>query len=146
MTSALPYLWLIDTCVASELPKPDPNPQVTAWMQKHVAECAMSAVSVGEIEDGLLRLSPGARRVRLLNWFSDMCEQFGGGILASDLAVWREYARLKRELEQLGRPQADMDILIAATALTHRLTLVTRNIKHFKDTGCQLLDPWTATT
>ena len=141
----LTYRWLIDTCVASELPKPEPSAKVTDWIQANSAECAMSAVSVGEIEYGLLRLSPGARRVRLLNWFSDLCEQFGEGILASDLRVWREFARLKRELEQLGRPQADMDVLIAATALTHRLTLVTRNTKHFEDTGCELLNPWTQT-
>jgi toxin FitB len=138
-------LWLIDTCVASEIPKPLPNSQVIAWLEVNRAECALSAVSVGEIEHGILRMPSGARRLRLLRWFDDLCEAFAPGILACDLMVWREFARLKNDLQQMGRPQEDMDILIAATAITHRLTLVTRNVQHFEDTGCELLNPWTET-
>lgn len=146
MASNVAPLWLIDTCVASEIPKTSPNSQVIAWIEANRVECALSAVSVGEIEYGILRMSSGARRLRLLSWFDSLCKEFEPGILPCDLLVWREFARLKNELQQLGRPQEDMDILIAATAITHRLTLVTRNIKHFSDTGCQLLDPWTAIT
>ncbi len=136
------FQWLIDTCVASEIPKPSPDAKVISWLEENSASCALSAVSVGEIEYVLLRLQPGARRLRLQSWFDDLCEKFGSGILASDLIVWREFARLKRELELLGRPQSDMDVLIAATAITHRLTLVTRNTKHFEDTGCEIFNPW----
>lgn len=135
-------LWLLDTCVASEIPKPAPNASVIEWLEIHRAECAFSAVSIGEIEYGLLRMPSGARRLRLLHWFDNLCKEFAPGIFPCDLLVWREYARLKSELENLGRPQDDMDLLIAATALAHGLTLVTRNTKHFEDTGCDLFNPW----
>lgn len=134
--------YLLDTCVVSEIPKPAPDARVTRWLEDNRAACLLSAVSMGEIEYGLHRLPPGARRLKLLSWFENLCKQFGAGILACDLTVWREFARLKRELELLGRPQDEFDLLIAATALTHGLTLVTRNTKHFQDTGCQLFNPW----
>jgi toxin FitB len=142
MAKTVAPLWLIDTCVASEIPKLSPNPLVITWLEIHRAECALSAVSVGEIEYGLLRMPAGARRLRLLGWFDRLCQDFAPGILPCDLLVWREFARLKSETEQIGRPQEDMDLLIAATALTHGLTLVTRNTKHFADTGCKLYNPW----
>jgi toxin FitB len=142
MVNSIAPLWLIDTCVASEIPKPSPNSQVVAWLEANRAQCVLSAVSVGEIEYGLLRMPSGTRRLKLLNWFDSLCKDFAQGILSCDLLVWREFARLKSELKQIGRPQEDMDLLIAATALTHGLTLVTRNTQHFEDTGCDLLNPW----
>jgi toxin FitB len=137
-----PQRYLLDTCVVSETPKPAPERHVIRWLEQNKKSCLLSAVSMGEIEYGLHRMPPGARRLKLLAWFEELCKQFGAGILPCDLAVWREFARLKRELELLGRPQDEFDLLIAATALTHGLTLVTRNTKHFEDTGCQLINPW----
>jgi toxin FitB len=145
MVNSITPLWLIDTCVASEIPKPSPNAQVVVWLEANRAACVLSAVSAGEIEHGLLRMPSGARRLKLLHWFDSLCRDFAHGILPCDLLVWREFARLKSELQQMGRPQEDMDILIAATALTHGLTLVTRNTQHFEDTGCDLFNPWLET-
>jgi toxin FitB len=138
--------WLLDTNVASETVRPLPDSGVVDWLRQHIDECAMSGVSVGEIEYGLHRMPAGAKKKHLQTWFDQMSEQMGDRIVGTSVEVWREFGRMRHALKSLGRSQADMDILIAATALTHGLTLVTRNTKHFEDTGCQLFNPWTAIT
>ncbi len=138
-------VWLLDTNIASETTRPQPNPAVVKWLMKNIDECVMCGVSVGEIEYGLHRMPSGAKRNQLQAWFDDLSQQMADRILGTSVEVWREFGRMRHALQSLGRPQADMDILIAATALTHRLTLVTRNTKHFEDTGCELFNPWLET-
>lgn len=137
-----PVLWLLDTCVVSELTRPEPSVHVQEWLATHAGQSALAAVSVGEIQYGLLRLPAGARKRRLQAWFEELCVQFEARILASTVPVWREFGRLKADLEQTGRQQDDLDILIAATACCHKLTLVTRNVRHFQDTGLDIVNPW----
>ncbi len=135
-------VWLLDTNVASETVRPQPNHGVIQWLTRHIDDCMLCGVSVGEIEYGLTRMPIGAKKRQLHHWFDDLSKQMADRILGTSVEVWREFGRMRHELQSLGRPQADMDILIAATALTHRLTLVTRNTKHFADTGCDLFNPW----
>ncbi len=134
--------WLLDTCVSSDAIKPQPNAALREWLQAHRGECLMPAVSVGEILYGIERMLPSARRSRLQLWFEQLCHDFEGKILPTDEAVWRTWGRLRVACQAIGRPQADMDLLIAATAVTHRLPLVTRNVRHFQDTGLTLVNPW----
>ncbi len=134
--------WLLDTNVVSELARQQPNAQVIHWLDKNMDESILSGATVGEIEYGLMRYPAGKKQSQMRSWFERLSEQMGERIIGADLAVWREYGRVRYALERIGRPQEDMDILIAATALTHRLTLVTRNTKHFSDTGCELFNPW----
>jgi toxin FitB len=134
--------WLLDTCVISELPKLAPNKPLLTWLQANANEALISAVTLGEIQYGIHRLEVGRNRNRLQTWFDAISSQFGARTLHTDDAVWLTWARLKSEAEQLGRPQEDLDLLIAATAQAHSLTLVTRNVRHFKDTGIELLNPW----
>ena len=137
-----PLRWLLDTCVVSELTRPAPEPLVLQWLGMAAGHCAIAAPSVGEIEHGLLRLPAGARKRQLRAWFDELCSDYGERILPSSVAVWREFGRLKADLEQMGRPQDDLDTVIAATAHCHKLALVTRNVRHFQDTGLLLYNPW----
>ena len=136
------YLYLIDTCVLSELIRPAPAAFVVDWLERNSEYCVLSAVTVGEIQFGLDRMALGHRRNRLQLWFDGVCEEFHGRILASDEECWRHWSRLRVTCQSLGRPQADLDLLIAATASAYRLQLVTRNTKHFQDTGLTLVNPW----
>lgn len=138
--------WLLDTCVVSELVRPAPDPAVRAWLDRHGHDCAMAAVSFGEISYGIESLPVGARRNGLVAWAQGLQERYADRTLPADAAVWNAFGRLRASLRAMGRPQDPMDLLIAATASVHGLTLVTRNTRHFEDTGVPLLNPWTAST
>ena len=78
----------------------------------------------------------------MAHWFQEMRGHFNDKLLDTDPAIWLSYGRLKASLESIGRRQDDLDLLIGATALVHGLKLVTRNLRHFKDMGVPLLNPW----
>ena len=137
-----PLRWLLDTCVVSELTRPEPSEPVLQWLAGHAGQSAIAAVSMGEMEHRLLRLPAGARKRRLQAWFEELCSQFEARILPTTAPVWREFGRLKNDLEQIGRTQDDLDMAIAATACCHKLTLVTHNVRHFQDTGLEIHNPW----
>lgn len=134
--------WLIDTCVVSEIQRKQPAPGVLHWLTEHQAQAALSVVSVGEILHGIERLPLGTGRLRLQHWFDQLRVDYADRILPTDEAVWIAYARLRASVEAVGRSQDDLDLLIAATASIHGLTLVTRNTRHFTDTGIALVNPW----
>lgn len=134
--------WLLDTCVISELTRKTPHASVIDWLAANANDAAISAVTLGEIQYGIERLAVGRGRNTLQQWFDGLCQQFAARTCATDTAVWRTYGRLKASVEAIGHPQEDLDLLIAATAAAHHLTVVTRNVKHFKDTGVKVLNPW----
>lgn len=136
--------WLLDTCVVSELTRKAPDPAVVRWFTEHASEAAMTVVTIGELQYGIERLPPGRQRNALQLWFEGLSGQYGNRILSADETVWRTYGRLKASLDTIGRPQEDFDVLIASTAAVHQLTLVTRNIRHFEDSGVRTLNPWLA--
>lgn len=134
--------WLLDTCVLSEQTRVEPSAAVQQWLHAHADECVLCVVTVGEIQFGIERMPLGGKRNRLQLWFDQLCRDFAGKILPTDEAVWRAWSRLRASCQAMGRPQADLDLLIAATATVHRLPLVTRNARHFEDTGLTLVNPW----
>lgn len=134
--------WLLDTCVVSELTRKAPEHRVMDWLTTNGAQACLSVVTLGEIQYGIERLAPGRTRNSLQLWFDGLSTQFSERILATDEAVWRTFGRLKASVEAIGRPQEDLDLLIAAVATVHRLCLVTRNTKHFLDTGIPTVNPW----
>jgi predicted nucleic acid-binding protein len=135
-------MWLLDTCVLSELSRSRPDPKVSAWIAEHADELKLSAVSFGEISFGIERMPPSAKRNALAHWFEQVQRQFGDDLMASDEKVWLRYGQLKASLMAIGRVQDELDLLIGATASVHGLTLATRNPRHFKDMGLPLTDPW----
>ena len=134
--------WLLDTCVLSETFRPQADAGVVRWLTQNGNQAAVSAVTWGELQEGLERIAPSRHRNALQAWFEAMHLRYAPHSLPSDAAVWAHWARIKASLEVMGRRQEDLDILIAATASAHGLTLVTRNTRHFIDTGVPLINPW----
>ena len=134
--------WLLDTCVVSELTRKAPSTAVVEWLKRHGGEAVLTMVTVGEIQYGIERMPASRARNSLQLWFDGLCSQYSERTLPTDDAVWRAYSRLKASVESIGRPQEDFDLLIAATAAVHRLTVVTRNTKHFDDSGVKTFNPW----
>ena len=138
--------YLLDTCVVSELSRPRPDPGVVAWMSEaDVASLHLSAITIGEVRRGTLRLPAGKRRTSLSDWSERLRRSFAGRVLPIDETVALRWAEIAARAEQSGRPGSFADRLIAATALDRGLTLVTRNVTDFKPFGVALLNPWTAT-
>ena len=138
--------YLLDTCVVSELSRPRPNPGVVAWMSEaDAASLHLSAITMGEVRRGTLRLAAGKRRTTLADWSERLRQSFSGRVLPIDESVALRWAEIAARAEQSGRPGSFADGLIAATALDRGLTLVTRNVTDFEPFGVSLLNPWTAT-
>ena len=112
-----------------------------AWAQSvETASLYLSAISLLELELGVLQVErrDAAQGAMLRAWLdSQVAPAFAGRILAVDAHVARRCARL-----QVPDPRAQRDALIAATALTHGMTVVTRNTADFDATGVAVLDPW----
>jgi predicted nucleic acid-binding protein len=137
-------MFLLDTNVISELRRPEKaDGNVVAWADTvDVASFFLSAITILEIELGTLLISrrDAAQGAILRSWIDEqILPRFEGRILPIDTTVAQRCARL-----HVPDPRAQRDALIAATALAHGLTVVTRNIADFKLLGVMLLNPWVA--
>ena len=137
-------MYLLDTNVVSELRKTKSGRadlNVIAWAQPiPVGSLFLSAITVLEIELGVLlieRRDPAQGKV-LRAWLDQsVLPAFEGRILPVDLEVARRCARM-----HVPDPRSERDALIAATALVHGMTVVTRNVPDFSGLDLTLLDPW----
>lgn len=137
-------MYLLDTCVFSEIQKPRPDERVLAWMGgQDDRDLLASALTIGEIRRGIARLVPSANRRRLESWVDDtLVPSLEDRILAADLAVAEAWGDLCGESEARGRTLPVLDSLIAATALVHGLAVVTRNGADFERCGVRVVNPW----
>lgn len=135
--------YLIDTNVLSELRRRDPDNNVVRWMSdRPPATQFISVLTLGELRKGVEGLPEGERKRRLLDWLEvELPTYFAGRILPVDVAVAQNWGLL---LARPGRPLPAIDSLLAATALTHGLTLVTRNLRDFPQAQLRVLNPWDA--
>lgn len=139
-------MFVLDTNVVSELRKAGDgraDPKVIAWLAGHdAAAFFLSAITVLELEIGVRRTErrDPVQGARLRAWLDEqVLPEFEGRILPVDTAVALRCAGL-----HVPDPRSDRDALIAATALAHGMTVVTRNVADFRDAGVSLIDPWQA--
>ena len=137
--------YLIDTNVLSELHRKQPDTHVVDWFAERAPQSLfLSVLTLGEIRKGIARLddsqTDAARRQSLDDWLEqDLPTFFLGRVLGVDAGVADLWGRMQA---LVGRPLPAIDSLLAATALQHKLTMVTRNVKDFADMGVELINPW----
>ena len=133
--------YLIDTNVLSELRRRAPNAGVVDWFaQRPATALFLSVLTVGEIRKGIDMLATGERKLKLLDWLEvELPTFFAGRIIAVDVSVADRWGRL---LAEANRPLPAIDSLLAATALTHGLKLVTHNARDFVFPGLGVINPW----
>jgi|SRR5215472_14938716 len=135
-------MFLLDTNVISELRRPEKaNSNVVAWASAiPAARFFLSAISILEIELGALQVArrDAAQGTVLRTWIDNqVLPRFDGRVLAVDTAVAQRCARL-----HVSDRRSERDALLAATAMVHGLTVVTRNVADFEPLGVILLNPW----
>lgn len=138
--------WLLDTNVLSELLRAAPDGQVLSWFsQQHAEALFVSAVTQAEMLYGAALLPHGRRRTQLEEQLQAMFdEDFARRVLPFDGQAAVAYAALVAARRSAGQPISQFDAQIAAIALTHRATLVTRNVDDFDGCGLTVLNPWQA--
>ncbi|WP_261665517.1 type II toxin-antitoxin system VapC family toxin [Deinococcus sp. Marseille-Q6407] len=137
--------FLLDTNVISEMTKPELSQAVTTWLgQTPITEVALSVITLGEIQRGILATPSEKKRAALQQWYDQsFLLMFSGGILNITPAVVEEWAERYQAARARGKTPASMDSLIAATAAAHGLTVVTRNESDFEPLDVPLLNIWT---
>jgi predicted nucleic acid-binding protein len=132
--------YLLDTNILSETRKKQANERVLSFLSAaEPSALFISVLSLGEPRKGVvLKIRSDAEAAkRLGNWVDGLEWSFGDRILGIDAAIARQWGEMSA---QRSRPV--VDTLLAATALVHKLTLVTRNTNDVHDLGVKLLDPW----
>lgn len=131
--------YLVDANVLSEPTRPVPDPRVVAWLRVHEADLVVDPVILGELRFGILLLKKGKKRAALDRWFD-------AGIARVQCLPWDaetglRWAELLARLRATGKAMPIKDSLIAATALTHGLTVATRNTSDFLKADVRVVNP-----
>lgn len=132
--------YLVDANILSEATRPEPSPVVVQWLRDHEAELVVSPIILGEIEYGILLLPAGKKRTQLLSWLRRGIQRLR--VLDLDSGTAAVWAELLSRLKRKGRAMPVKDSLIAATAIQHQLTIVTRNVADFRHVGVPLINPF----
>jgi len=142
----LSSLYLVDTNVPSELAREMPDRNVVAWnLAQPDSSLYISVISLGEVRKGINSLPIGKKRREVELWLElRLLPLFQGRILPVSQPIADRWGRIAAERQSLGQPLATADGLIAATALEHNLTLVTRNTRDFTGLAVTILNPWDA--
>ena len=136
--------FLLDTNVISETVRPRPDKTVLDWIESQIpSDLFLAAQTPGELVRGARRVKEQARREQFERWIQqDLARQFDGRILPFDASTAAVWGRLMGDGDRAGRRPSAADAQIAAAAIQHDLTLVTRNVKDFRNFDIRLLDPW----
>jgi toxin FitB len=135
--------YLLDTCLLSEFVKPGPEPRVLAWANaRNETDLYVAAMSLAELRRGVARLPASRRKHDLAGWVDRLESGFAGRVLPFTQATGAYWAEMCARLEANGRTLAAFDSIIAATAVEHGLTLVTRNDRDFIAAPLLVVNPW----
>lgn len=136
--------WLLDTNVISELRRPRPNARVRAFVASQaLEELFVSTVTFAEIRYGIEALADPIRRAELGDWLAHKVRpMFGQRVLDVSEDVMFKWRLLVEEGRKVGHTFSQPDLIIAATALQHGLTVVTRDTGDYLRARVPLLNPW----
>lgn len=132
--------YLVDANVLSEATRPAPSARVVGWLTRHEREIAIDPIILGEIPLGTSLVPAGRRRQRFERWFDEGVTRIV--CLEWVAATGLRWAKLLADLRAAGQAVPIKDSLIAATALTHGLTVATRNVRDFRKAGVKVHDPF----
>ena len=134
---------LVDTCVLSEIRRPQGNSRVRDQFQALAAESIyLSVLTLGELKKGIEKLKPGAKKKSLNVWLDQVVNSAQNRILPIDLETAVIWGEITAKSGAKGKQIPAVDGLIAATAIQHGLHLMTRNVADFEPTGAMLINPW----
>jgi hypothetical protein len=132
--------YLVDANVLSEPTRKVPDSKVVDWLQDNEREIVVDPIILGEVRFGILLLRGGRRRASLERWFDAGVQRLR--CLPWEAETGLKWAQLLASLRAAGRAMPIKDSLIAATALVHDLTVVTRNRVDFEKAGVSIIDPF----
>ena len=137
--------YLLDTCVISEYIRKQPEMEVIRWLDRQPEEnLFISVITIGEIRKGIVKIesSQPEKYQKLDEWLYKLIQRFEPRIITLDRKILLRWGNLSGKSERLGRKLPVIDSLIAATAINHQLTLVTRNESDFSSIDVPLYNPW----
>ncbi|MBS0656427.1 MAG: type II toxin-antitoxin system VapC family toxin [Verrucomicrobia bacterium] len=137
-------MYLLDTCVFSELIKKEASLSVIEWvLGKDDNLFSVCSLTFGEIRKGIEKMAESARKKKLEAWYQEfLIPRFWHRIVPIDGQVAGVWGELIAKAEKKGRVLPTIDSLIAAACITHNLHLVTRNIKDFQGLDLTIVNPW----
>jgi predicted nucleic acid-binding protein len=140
--------WLLDANLVSETALSRPNRKVLAWIERQPEDLvAISMVTLAELQDGIISTADDRRRTQLTQWLErSVIPWLGERSLPVTLEILMKWLEIGRRLTRNGITRNSADLLIAATAEVHNLTVVSRNARDFAGTGVIVYDPWNGKT
>ena len=136
--------FLLDTNCISEVVRVKPEPRVMEWIEAAEETLLyLSVLTLGEIRKGLAGLPQGKRRTQLETWLEvELGARFAGRILSIDQSIADRWGLLAASAKAKGKTLSTIVGLLAATAVQHNLTIVSRNVSDFSNTPVPVLNPW----
>jgi len=136
--------WLLDTNVLSELRRPRPEPKVVAFIKAQPLDnLYVSSVTLAEIRFGIELVADPGRRAGLNDWLTNKVRpMFGQRVLSVSEDIMFKWRLLVEEGRKIGHTFSQPDLIIAATALEHGLTVVSRDTKDYEKAKAAVLNPW----
>lgn len=135
--------FLFDTNIVSETRKRRPAAEWTRWAAAHPGPIFLSVLTIGEIQKGIAKLGSSGQTEMLARWLEELVSvTFAGRILPVDEQVARVWGEICGRSQRDGYSLPAIDSLLAATAVVHDLTVITRNSRDFLRCGARVENPW----
>lgn len=136
--------YLLDTCVISEMVKPEPSSKLVSWLSScHEENLFLSSITIGEIQKGISKLPLSRKKNELQGWLDfELIQRFDKRILVIDSKVAQKWGEVLALSEKSGVKMPVIDSLIASIGIVHDMTVVTRDVSDMEPSGVRLFNPW----